>query len=81
MEPNIPDASLCLFRRDSGGSRNGKIVLCQTSTIAGGAPALVAVIKRYQSARSATNDSIGEAQRIVLSSINPDHKPIVLTEG
>ncbi len=79
MEPRIPDGSLCLFQKDSGGSRKGKIVLCRMASFAGSAP--LTVIKHYQSRRAETPDSIGEAQEIVLSSLNPEHEPIELTEG
>jgi DUF2075 family protein/SOS-response transcriptional repressor LexA len=79
MEPLIHDGQLCIFRRDPGGSRNGKIVLCRIEGFAGDAP--VAVIKRYRSARTATADSIGEARVIVLSSANERHEDIVLTDG
>ena len=79
MEPKIPNGSLCLFRKDPGGSRNGKIVLCRIEGFAGDAP--LAVIKRYQSKRVISPDSIGEAEKIVLSSLNPTHKPIEITEG
>jgi len=75
----LPDGSLCIFRRDPGGSRNGKIVLGRIEGFAGDAP--FAVIKLYQSARTPSQDSLGTAQKIVLSSLNPNHAPIVLTEG
>ena len=79
MEPLIRDGQLCIFRRDPGGSRNGKIVLCRIGGFAGDAP--VAVIKRYRSARTPGSDSIGEARAVVLSSTNEKHEDIVLTEG
>ncbi len=79
MEPHIPDGSLCLFRKDLGGSRNGKIVLCRIEGFAGEFP--FAVIKRYQSARSPSDESLGMAQKIVLSSLNTNHEPIVLSDG
>lgn len=79
MEPDIKHGDLCLFRRDPGGSRNGKVVLCQVSGFAGDAP--VALIKRYRSARVPGADSIGEAKAIVLSSTNSQHDDIVLTGG
>ncbi|HEX4997230.1 MAG TPA: DNA/RNA helicase domain-containing protein [Terriglobia bacterium] len=77
MEPRIRDGQLCLFRRDPGGSRNGKIVLCRIESFAGDAP--VAVIKRYRSARIPTAESIGEARAIILSSENDRHDDIVFT--
>jgi uncharacterized protein len=79
MEPRIKDGQLCLFRKDPGGSRNGKIVLCRVGGFAGDAP--VALIKQYRSARTAGADSIGEAEAIVLSSLNKKHKDIILTQG
>jgi DUF2075 family protein len=79
MEPLIRDGQLCIFRRDPGGSRNGKIVLCRIGGFAADSP--VAVIKRYRSARTSGPDSIGEARAIVLSSTNEKHEDIVLTGG
>jgi DUF2075 family protein len=78
MEPIIKSGDLCLFRKDPGGSRNGKIVLCQIEGFAGDAP--VALIKRYRSARTQGFDTIGEAKAIVLSSINTEHEDIVISE-
>jgi hypothetical protein len=74
MEPDIPDRSICRFRLDPGGTRNGKIVLCIIEDNATGSD--IGVIKRYYSER----DEYGFAQHIVLSSSNPKHQPIVLTE-
>lgn len=79
MEPDIADGQLCIFRKDPGGSRNGKIVLCRIGGFAGDEP--IAVVKRYRSARTASADSIGEAKAIVLSSLNENHDDIVLTSG
>lgn len=79
MEPAISDGQLCIFRRDPGGTRNGKIVLCRIDGFAGDEP--IALIKRYRSARAATADSIGEAKVVVLSSLNENHEDIVLTGG
>jgi len=79
MEPAIKNGQLCLFRKDPGGSRNGKIILCQISGFGGGAS--LALIKRYKSARSPSSESIGEARSVVLSSINQDHEDIILTGG
>lgn len=79
MEPDLRDGAICLFRKDTGGSRNGKIVLCQVAGFAGDAP--VALIKRYRSARRPGADTIGEAKAIVLSSINTQHDDIVLSGG
>ena len=74
MEPDIPGKSICRFRLDPGGTRNGKIVLCIIEDKATGSD--IGVIKRYYSER----DEFGVAQHIVLSSSNSEHQPIVLTE-
>jgi len=79
MAPKINDGQLCLFRRDPGGSRNGKIILCQVAGFSGVAP--IALIKRYRSARTSGDESLGEAKTIVLSSLNERHEDIVLTGG
>lgn len=79
MEPKIPDGSLCLFRKDRGGSRNGKIVLCRIEGFAGDAP--LALIKLYQSERKFAPDTLGEAKKIVLSSLNPSHPPLEIKKG
>jgi len=79
MEPDIPDGALCIFRKDPGGSRNGKTVLCRIGGFAGDAP--VAVIKRYRSARMSSEVGIGKAKAIVLNSNNHKHDDIVLTES
>lgn len=78
MEPRIPNGSLCLFRRDPGGSRNGKIVLCKVETAAG---TPMAIVKRYQSIRLPSQDSLGEAVKIILSSLNSKYENIELKEG
>ncbi|HET9217938.1 MAG TPA: S24/S26 family peptidase [Terriglobia bacterium] len=65
MEPQIKNGQLCIFRRDPGGLRNGKIVLCRIDGFAGDQP--VALIEQYKSARALSADSLGEARAIVLS--------------
>jgi hypothetical protein len=79
MEPDIPNGAMCIFRKDPGGSRNGKTVLCRIDGFAGESP--VALIKRYRSARVSSADSIGKSKAIVLSSLNEKHDDIVLTDG
>lgn len=79
MEPKIPHGSVCLFKKDPGGSRNGKIVLCRISGFAG--EASLAVIKRYKSYRYVESDGITISKKIILSSTNPSHLPIEIKEG
>lgn len=78
MEPRIPNGSLCLFRKDPGGSRNGKIVLCRLEPFTG---APMAVIKVYHSKREPTQEPLGEAKEIILSSSNSAYEDIELHEG
>ena len=79
MEPLIKNGDLCLFRKDPGGSRNGKIVLCKWEQFAGDAP--LGLIKKYKSARTSSQDGAGEAKAIVLSSVNEACDDIILKEG
>ena len=78
MEPKICNGDLCVMRADPQGSREGKIVLAQHREIydpdAGGAYS----IKRFSSKKRATNDGSWRHDRIMLSPINPDYKPIVI---
>lgn len=72
MEPKIPDGSICRFRLDPGGSRNGKIVLCLYGDPV--SDSATAAVKIYHSIR----DDEGNAEQIVLSSLNPEHAPVVI---
>lgn len=67
MEPRIPDASLCVFRRNVVGSRNGKLVLVRNSELADDNQYTV---KRYKSEKRYTEDGF-EQTRIRLESLNP----------
>ncbi len=67
MEPRIPDGSLCVFRRNVVGSRNGRLVLVRNTELADDNQYTV---KRYKSEK--TEDSDGFVQtRIRLESLNP----------
>jgi len=52
MEPEIPDGSVCLFRRYAGGSRVGKIMLVREITDEGGMGRFT--VKRYLSRKRET---------------------------
>ncbi len=41
----------------------------------------MAVLKKYQSIRHPSQESIGEASKIILSSLNSKYEDIELTEG
>jgi phage repressor protein C with HTH and peptisase S24 domain len=67
MEPRIPDGSLCVFRRNVVGSRNGKLVLVRDSELADDNRFTV---KRYKSEKRMTEDDFVQT-RIRLESLNP----------
>ena len=69
MEPRIPDGSLCVFRRNVVGSRNGRLVLVRNSELADDNQYTV---KRYRSEKSVTEDGFLQT-RIRLESLNPDY--------
>lgn len=57
MNKFIPNGSWCLFRKDSGGSRNGKIVLVQHHDIADPDFGFGFTVKQYYSEKIASSDS------------------------
>jgi phage repressor protein C with HTH and peptisase S24 domain len=67
MEPRIPDGSLCVFRRNVVGSRNGRLVLVRNSELADDNQYTV---KRYRSEKKFTEDEFVQT-RIRLESLNP----------
>jgi phage repressor protein C with HTH and peptisase S24 domain len=67
MEPRIPDGSLCVFRKNVVGSRNGKLVLVRDSELA---DEKRFTVKRYQSEKTVTEDEFVQT-RIRLESLNP----------
>ena len=69
MEPVIPDGSLCVFRRDVAGSRDGRLVLVEN--LDGGGNNRYTV-KRYRSDKAQTGGEWRHA-RIRLESLNPDY--------
>ena len=67
MEPRIPDGSLCVFRRNVVGSRNGRLVLVRDSEMA---DENRFTVKRYKSEKRSTDDGFVQT-RIRLESLNP----------
>ncbi len=67
MEPKIPDGSLCVFRRNVVGSRNGRLVLVRNSELA---DENQYTVKRYRSEKAMTEDAFAQT-RIRLESLNP----------
>lgn len=67
MEPKIPDGSLCVFRRNVVGSRNGRLVLVRNSELADDNQYTV---KRYRSEKAVSEEGFLQT-RIRLESLNP----------
>ena len=76
MEPRIPDGSLCVFRRNVVGSRQGKLVLVRDIQLA---DELRFTVKRYKSDKEVTED--GFTQTLIrLESLNPAYPSWSLDE-
>lgn len=79
MNQKIANGSYCLFKEDSGGSRNGKIVLVQHYSIQDSDFGAGYTVKEYESKKMIGNDT-WQHEYIVLKpkSFNPEFEPIVL---
>ena len=66
MNRRIPNGAWCLFKPDQGGSRNGKIVLVQSSHIQDVETGSSFTVKCYQSEKVAVDDEGWAHSRIVL---------------
>ena len=80
MNNIIPNGAICLFRKYTGGSRNGLIVLCEDTDIQTSIFGSRYTIKEYQSTKMRSEDSGWEHEKIVLrpDSTDPSFKDIVL---
>ena len=79
MEPRIQDGSYCLFSFGVIGSRQGRIVLAQHSSITDPETGGSYTIKKYQSTKTRTKDDSWEHTGIELQPINSEFKPIRIT--
>ncbi len=71
MNRIIPDGSICLFKHYEGGSRNGLIVLCQSSEFQDTEMGSGFTVKEYSSKR-VINDSGWEHESITLKPLSTD---------
>lgn len=71
MEPDIPDGSVCLFRRFGAGSRQNRLVLVEELGRGGNDRYTV---KRYVSAKRQRPDGSWDHQAIRLEPLNPDYE-------
>ena len=75
MEPHIPDGSLCVFRRDVAGSRQGKLVLVEDI---GAGPNDRYTVKRYRSEKKQLPDGTWKHDHITLEPLNLDFQAFEL---
>jgi type III restriction enzyme len=79
MEPTIRDGDYIVFRAKPAGTRQRKIVLVQYLGPADPDTGGAYTVKRYSSEKEPTEGGGWRHTRVVLSPINPDYKPIVLS--
>ncbi len=79
MEPKIHSGDLLLFRAHPSGTRQGKIVLAQYRGAADPETGGAYTVKRYSSAKVMAPDGAWAHSQVVLSPLNPDFEPIVIT--
>lgn len=79
MEPVIPDGSYCLFCYPVLGTRQGKILLVQYRDIHDPETGGSYTVKRYSSEKVTNPDGTWHHTKVILSPLNPDYEPIVLT--
>jgi len=78
MEPTIPDSSWCIFKRDPGGSREGKVVLVQCNSIHDPETSGRFTVKRYHSEKQLFDNGTWRHKIIVLSPANESFSPLIL---
>jgi SOS-response transcriptional repressor LexA len=81
MNKIIPNGSYCLFRQDEGGSRNGKIVLVESTLINDSEFGSGYTVKEYHSEKKITNEG-WRHESVILKplSTNAQYKNIELSE-
>lgn len=81
MNRIIPNGSICLFKKYSGGSRNGKIVLVESSIIQDKDNGSSYTVKEYQSVISIRENEWSHDSIILKpKSSNPNYEDIILEE-
>ena len=79
MNKIIPDGSICLFRRYSGGSRNGNIVIVEHTDLQDAEYGSCYTIKEYESQKSQSGDQWEHASiRLIPRSTDPSYLELLL---
>ena len=76
MEPGILDGSYCLFTKNVGGTRNGRIVLARKSDIVDQDTGASFTIKKYYSSKISNVKTGWRHDSIILKPANPDYQDI-----
>jgi uncharacterized protein len=72
MNKEIPNESFCLFRQDEGGSRNGEIVLVQSTNIHDSEFGAGYTVKKYHSEKEISEDGSWIHKTIILKPLYED---------
>jgi len=82
MNRRIPNGSICVFKKYTGGSRNGKIVLVENSDIQDPDFNSAFTVKTYASEKTINEDGTWSHKSIVLrpNSTDSSYEDIVLSE-
>jgi len=76
MEPLIPEGSYCIFTRQVGGTREGKIVLVQMIGLGDNDTGANFTLKKYHSIKKQNVDTEWTHEKITLIPSNPDYSNI-----
>ena len=77
MEPRIPDQSLCIFRANPAGSRQGKILLVERIGNFGSE----VTVKVYRSSKVQSSEGEWKHEQITMAPLNPEFSSWTLEEG
>lgn len=81
MNKIIPNGSYCLFKQDEGGSRNGKIVLVESTSITDSEFGSCYTVKEYHSVKKASDEGLkNDIISLKPLSISEKYKEIILNE-
>ncbi|MDQ7774265.1 MAG: DUF2075 domain-containing protein [Elusimicrobiales bacterium] len=78
MEPKLHDGDYCVFRANVAGTRQGKIVLVQHSSISDPDTGGSYTVKKYTSKKKYAPDGTWQHEEIVLKPLNPEYDDIVI---